>query len=600
MASWRVSLGLTLAIGAATAAWAQSPPTPLLGPQPGPSPVPQPGPPGARPAGPAIRIDPPAGALPTPLPQERTARPRPPTVTSRPLPALDHESAGWNRAEGGFPPTLWQGSGWANAGRLLERLPAPAGTPARHALARRLLMSAVARPDGAPAGAFLERRLAGLLALGDGAAAMALVRAVPEARLDGPRARPAAEAGLAGGAAADSCKLARRAEIDLTDLFWRRLLLACDAVDGHAERVRVGLDLLRDQGIDPGRAFTALVEGAVGLGDKPASLADLDPVTTFLALHAGVPIDAAAVARASPATLAVVARADRLPIEMRLAAGERAAMLGLIDGAQLAGLYAGLPVTPERLSDAVTDAGRHPGADGRAVLFQAARLELVPARRLERLAAGWQHARHGGAALAYGAAAAPLVREIAPSLDLAEHAPAAIRIALAVGDSRTAMRWLTLIGRRPGDERAMAAQAAAAPLLRLALGEDGPAWNAEAVARWSAGMGGPAAPSTAIGLALLASLGDLAASDQWIALSQDPAGPTAAVRASVTAIWFAQEAAARESRQGEQVALALIALGRESVPHPLAAFSALNGLRLGEETAAARRIAVEIALQAGL
>ena len=157
-----------------------------------------------------------------------------------------------------------------------------------------------------------------------------------------------------------------------------------------------------------------------------------------------------------------------------------------------------------------------------------------------------------------------------------------------------------MIGQRPGDERAMAAHAAAAPLVRLALSEDGPAWNAEAVRRWSAGMGGPAAPRTVVGLALLAALGDLAASDEWITLAQDPAGPAAAVPATVTAVWFAQEAAARESRLGEQAALALIALGGEPVPHPLAAFSALNGLRLADETEAGRRIAVEIALLAGL
>lgn len=104
-----------------------------------------------------------------------------------------------------------------------------------------------------------------------------------------------------------------------------------------------------------------------------------------------------------------------------------------------------------------------------------------------------------------------------------------------------------------------------------------------------------------VGLALLAALGDLAASDEWITLAQDPAGPAAAVPAGVTAVWFAQEAAARESRLGEQAALALIALGGEPVvPRPLAAFSALNGLRLADETEAGRRIAVEIALLAGL
>ncbi len=596
MRSWLASVGpagVVLAL-AASVALAQAPPTPLFGPPSIGSPSPQ------APAapGPPIRLDPPAGRTPTLLPQERVQRQRPPTVTSRPLAALDHESAGWTRAEGGFPPTLWQGSSWASAERLLNRLPTPSATPARHALARRLLMSAAARPEGAPPGAYLERRLALLVALGDAPSAMALVRAVPEARLDGPRARPAAEAALLAGAATDACKLARRTDIDLGDLFWRRLLLACDAVDGHADRVALGLALLRDQGHDPGPDFAALLDSAArrGEGEKPKLSSGLDAVMLLVAVKAGATIEPAAVADASPGLAAAMARSEALPIETRLAAGERAALHGLIDGPQLARLYEALPLPPERLAEAPAEAARRGGADGRAALFQAARLEIVPARRLERLALGWGQAREGKAGLAFAAAAAPLVREISPSMDLAPHAGAAIRIALAVGDGRTAMRWLSMIGQRPGDAGAMATHAATAPLVRLALGDEGPGWNADAVRRWSAGMGG----HTATGLALLASLGDLAASDEWIGLAQDPSGRVAAAPAATAAIWFAQEAAAREGRQGEQVTLALIALGPEPVPHPMAAFSALNGLRLAEETAIARRIAVEIALLAGL
>ncbi|WP_374444980.1 hypothetical protein [Stella sp.] len=592
MAGWPASAILALVLAAPAAA--QAPPTPLLTP-------PRPAAPAAAPeSGPPVRIPPAIGTPPTPLPQERGRTAPSPAVTARPLPALDHESAGWSQAEGGLGPDLWRGSAWTAAAPLLERLSAPAGTPARHALARRLLMSAAARPDGAPAGAFLERRLVRLLAVGDAAAAAALARAVPEARLDGPRARPAAEAALLGGSAADACRRARRADVDMADLFWRRLLVACDAIEGHGDRVRLGLDLLRDQGLDAGEAFTRLAEAAAGLGDKPATAAGLAAVEVALAIHAGVPAEPKALAAAPPAVAAAFARASALPPGVRLVAAEAAAGLGLVEPAVLAGLYAELPLPPERLADALSAAGGMPGADGRALLFQAARLEIVPGRRLERLAAGWDHAREHGAALAFGAAAAPLVREMSPSVDLAPHAAAAIRIALAAGDGRTAMRWLAMIGQRPGDAGAMAAHAAAAPLVRLALGEDGPAWNAEAAHRWTGAMGGPGSPRAAVGLALLAALGDLAASDEWIALIEAPPGRTAALPGAAAAVWFAQEAAARESRLGEQVALALLAVGRDAVPHPLAAFSALNGLRLAEQTGTARRIAVEIALLAGL
>lgn len=585
MRTWLASASVLLALTVPAAA--QAPPTPLLAPPPR----------DAAPGAP-VRIPPAIGAQPTPLPQERTRRPPPAAVTARPLAALDYESAGWSQAEGGLSPTMWQGSSWSGASRLLGRLPRASATPARHRLARRLLMSAAAKPDGAPAGAYLEERLVRLLSLGDAPAGAALARAVPDARLDGPRTRPAVEAALLSGATDDACKRARRAEVELGDLFWRRLLLACDAIDGRGEQVRLGLDLLREQGHALDEGFVRLVEAAAGRGEAPETSEGTDPVAVALAIHAGIPPAPDVLLSGPPATAAAFARSDRVSPERRLAAAERAARHGLVEPELLARLYAELPIPPERLAAPAAAADGQTGADGRALLYQAARLEIVPIRRLERLAAGWRHARAHGAALAFGAAAAPLVREMTPSLDLAPHAGAAIRIALAGGDAATAMRWLAMIGQRPGDERAMAAHAAAAPLVRLAMGEDGPVWNLDATRRWAAGMGGPESPRTVIGFALLAALGDLAASDAWIALSDDR--PPTALPGSAAAIWFAQEAAAREGRLGEQVALALIALGSEAVPHPLAAFSALNGLRLAEETASARAIAVEIALLAGL
>ncbi|MCC7273438.1 MAG: hypothetical protein IT561_12285 [Alphaproteobacteria bacterium] len=574
MAGWLASVAFTATVAAAAGALGQPAPTPLLGPP--------------------VRLETAPGTAPTPLPQERATRPRRDSgVTARPLPALDRESAGWTTAEGGFGTALWHASRWATVERLLGRLPA-AATPARHALARGLLMSAAARPEGAPDGAFLERRLAGLLALGDGPAAHALARALPAERLGGPLARPAAEAALLAGVPADACRAARRPELDTTELFWRRLLVACDALDGQGDRVALGLDLLREQGRDPGAAFVALVEAALG-GEKPAVDALPDGLAVVLAAKAGAAPTAAALAAAGPGVAAAIARADAMPPALRLAAAERMAARGLVDGTLLARLYAGLPLPPEALAEAAAGAAKDHGPAGRALLFQAARLQVVPAQRLERLAAGWRHAAAAGVPLAYAAAAAPLVAEISPSADLVPHAAAALRIAFAAGDVATADRWLTLVGARIGDRQALAVYAAAAPLLRLARGDEGPAWNAESAQRWSAAMGGPATSRTAVGLALLASLGDLADSDEWVALAREPDGPPPA-----SSVWFAQEAAAREARLGEQVALALIALGEAPVPHPLAAFSALNGLRLAEQTPAARRIALEIALLAGL
>lgn len=165
---------------------------------------------------------------------------------------------------------------------------------------------------------------------------------------------------------------------------------------------------------EPGGGFAALLEGAVGLGDKPAVAGPLDATTLFLAIQAAVPVEEKAVAQATPAIAAAVARTDSLPVALRLAAAERAAGAGLIEGALLGRLYAEFPLPPERLAEPLAEAEKHPGAEGRAVLYQAARLEVVPARRLERLAAGWRHARDGDAGLAFGLAAAPLVREVSP------------------------------------------------------------------------------------------------------------------------------------------------------------------------------------------
>ena len=572
----RAAAALLILLAAGTAA-GQTGPTPLVPP--------------------AVRTAPAApGATTTPLPQERTA-PLPRStggVTARPLPTLDLESAGRTEREGGLGAGLWQGSRWSTVERALALVPPPA-TPARHALSVRLLMSAAARPEDAPPGRLIERRLERLLAIGDARAAHALAGAVPAARLDGPRARLAAEAALLADSPAEACKRARADSADLADLFWRRLRLACDAVEGRGEQAALGLLVLREEGKEPGPAFVALVEAIAGRGDKPSIDTPPDPIVLLLAAHAGAALADAAVAGARPAVAAAIARDGRWPAAQRLAAGERSAARGLVDGGVLATLYAEVPVTAELLADPRATAAKDKGPAGRAALFQGARLQIVPLRRLDLLGEGWRHAQAAGIGLPFAAAAAPMVAEVSPSADLASQAGAAIRILLAADRVGAAARWLSAIGVRPGDGPAMATHGAAAPLLRLARGEEGPAWNAEAVARWTTGMGGESDPRAAIGLALLASLGDLAASDAWLALPAASHAPPPS-----TSLWFAQEAAAREARLGEQVALALAILGEAPVPHPLASFSALNGLRLAERTPEARRLAVEIALLAGL
>ncbi|MGE0723838.1 MAG: hypothetical protein AB7O45_05660 [Alphaproteobacteria bacterium] len=544
---------------------------------------------------PAVRTAPPApGIAPTPLPQERAAPlVRPGGVTARPLPSLDLESAGWTERERGLGAGLWQGSRWSTVERVLALVPPPV-TPARHDLARRLLMSAAARPEDAPPGRVIERRLERLLAIGDARSAHALAGAVPAARLDGPRARLAAEAALLAGAPADACKRAGSDAVDLADLFWRRLRIACDAIDGRADQAALGLLVLREENKDPGEGFVALAEAIAGRAEPRTLAAAPDAILLALGARAGAKLSDAALAAAGPAVATAIAHDQRWPVGQRLAAGERAAAHGLVDGPMLAALYAELPVAADALADPRAAAEADKGPAARAAIVQGARLQIVPARRLEVLALGWRHALADGAALAYAGAVAPMVEEITPSADLAPHAGAAIRILLGAGRAGRAARWLAVVGARPGDETAMAAHAAAAPLVRLARGEEGPAWNADAVRRWTAGMGGDGDPRAAIGLALLAALGDLAASDAWLALATPAPTPVPST------LWFAQEAAAREARLGEQVALALAILGERAVPHPLASFSALNGLRLAERTPEARRLAVEIALLAGI
>ncbi|MGE0713964.1 MAG: hypothetical protein AB7P02_00870 [Alphaproteobacteria bacterium] len=574
MQGWLASVLATVALVGTAAA--QAPPTPLIGP-------------------PSMRLERAPGMAPGPLPQERPSlerverQRRESGISARPLPALDGESAGWNESEGGLGAALWQGSRWAAVERLLDLLPAAATTPARLALARRLVMSASVRPEATPAGAFAERRMAALMALGDAAAAATLGRRLTVERLPAAVGRLAAEAEMASGGRAEACRAARRPEADADDLFWRKLRIACDALDIQYDRVVLGLDLLREQGKDPGDAFTALVEAAVG-EDKPATAAMPDVLSALLATSAGIP--PAPGAQLPIVIAAMVARAEKLKPADRLPHAERAAAVGLIDGALFTRLYVELPVDQKGLGAVPAVEA---GAAGPAALLQQALLQMVPGLRLERLAAGWRRAVTTGAPFAYAQAASPLVAEISPSADLMPYAPAVIRIALAGGDVHTALRWTEAVGARMGDAMAAETYQGAVALLRLAMGDEGPEWNPTAADRWATAMGGTQAPRTLVGLTLFAALGEAAGGDAWLGFPHAPSTPP-----PDASLLFALEAAARERRLGEQTALALTAMGGALVPHPLAASAAIKSLRFTDQAAAARHIALEIALAAGL
>lgn len=532
----------------------------------------------------------PAAILPAPaaLPPEDPVAPLPgaaPAIQMTVLGAPDPASVGLLETAGPLGEDLWRGLDRAFVAGVVQRLPAPVASPTLRGLVRRLLVTQSEIPAAQPnAYDLLQAKLDRLYAAGDAGdlAAMAAIAPVGQGTPDSLRAR------LLDGlivAAPDTrlCPLARQWAGHGDD---RALAVdvVCRALGADAEGARLGLALLAEHNaVSP--AFGLLVGAALG-ADRPkvAAIPGDDLLLIFLATRLNIALSPETMA-AAPLLAAPLLVAAKGPADLRAQAMERAAAAGVLDGDTLAGLYRTISSTPP--------AARPPGAvAARAAAWKEFDEASGPAVRAQAMVAFAAAAR----AAVGTAAAAETVANALGSLSDAGLPPALaarlVRLALAADDEDAAMAQYAQLRRRP----------TAPDLSRL--------WPYEAVSlnplgglpegaadfARSIGTAPPAARQKALTAAVLHGLGlpVPAALDSGVGAVDPFALPSGLVGRLDDAL--------AAGRQGEALGIAVAMLGAgplgEVDPAVLAkALATLKAIGLDSQ---ARRLAVEVLLDAGL
>jgi hypothetical protein len=537
-------------------------------------------------------VPPPPGAGPA-IPETASppapAQPVDETIKATPLAPVD---AAWigtlSDTARPLPQSMWQGTPRTLVAAALP-LVAPSTSPTLQDLARRLLLSNAIAPAGQdepdhPALAAL--RVDRLMALGEVGGALAVLETLPSTLRTDELDRRRVELRFAANDAESGCREVQNSIARYQSLWWDRALIACQALAGDQAKASLGLDLLHEQKAPPDTGFDALVHALGGRAVKLDKLARPTPMLMTLLAAAKMALPADAVAAADLTSLRGWVGNEAVPPIQRLAAAERAAMLGAIPPEALADLYAKVEFKPEELGAAITQSKAPATPRDRALLYQVARDDPAAGIRATALGALLTEAKKHGAFLATARVVGPILTELPPGRDLGAFAADAARALYAAGRPAAAAPWLALV--EPGT----------APLLvslsRLAT--ENPARTGPDKSDGKSVVVAPAAQMT-LALALSTAFegtDDPGAWAPFVAGAHDGSLPSAA-------IWLDQQQAAAGRRVGETVLTTLILAraGDNLSSEPIVLARVVAGLKAVHLDGEARALALEAALAAG-
>lgn len=535
-----------------------------------------------------------------------------PAIQVDKLGAPDDDALGaLDPSQGGLGLDLWQGSARELVVRLIPALPDAIPSPALRDLQRRLLLSTAIPPAG-PKGdgpGLLALRAQKLLSSGDLAGLKALSDVVPASGSDEALTRLKVETSLIDGKTAAMCPDVAAAIHQYPNAYWQKIQIFCQALAKKPQLAEMGIGLLHDEGEDKDAAFFTLID--ILLGDRNAKLTSLANATPLhlammRAVKRALPEDV--LRSPSPVTLRAVAMSKDQPIELRLAAAERATQVGALSPDALREIYDAVPISPDELKTALAKAQADYGPKARVLLYRAAKAQTVPAARAEALRAALDLARSAGVFDLAVAVNLPLIEGLVPAPELDFAALDQGRALFSAGETDKAQAWLALARvDAASNPDSAAAVTGLWPYMLLASAAPGPWDDAQFAAWYAAQKADKDAAEARLAderaerlLGLLAALGTPVPLSAWQALLSDPDGEPAGM--PPLAIWQALKDASANGRRGESVALVLLAIGAAGPANanPVAldaAIEALHKLGLDQD---ARRIAVEAALASGV
>jgi len=557
--------------------------------------------------GPIQLVPPPTPApstttIPAPLPQPTNLAPDRDAVVPAgendivvaPLQPIDSAWAGTiDENNGGFPHIMWIGTPRGIVSAALPLLQ-PSTSPVLSGLAWRLLLSDADSPVGDEppnTPGLLALRIDRLYALGIVSDAPPLFEristSVPNEMID----RDHIELRFAANDSEGACRDVNEHIARYQGNWWDRALIACQALAGDKAKAALGLSLLADQKTPADPAFAALVARLAGQKVKFTQLPDPTPMRLALLAKAKLPLPPDALASAGPAALYGYATNDAVPPEERLAAAERAALLGALPSEDLDTLYGKISFKPEELAAAQKAVKPPADARGRALLFMLAGGATEPKARVAAMTLLLADARKRHAFMLTARLLAPRLVQLVPADSDPGFAADAARALIAAGHADLASPWIA------------AAQDNAVLVVSRMTGRGKPQIEPALLKDAIAGLAArdPANAPYRADL-LLAALSALGVERPSLDQAPDLRAPARQATLPNAALWQEQQRAADSRRFGETVLTTLLIANSngELTGEPIVLARAISGLRAVGLDGEAHALAVEAALEAGL
>ncbi len=562
-----------------------------------------------------LKRDPPPLAEPAPAeaPADRTDAVAAPSsskdeIVVNSLDAVNVDAVGLiGPAEKGFETDLWAGAPWPVVASLMPRMPESSVSPSIRSLASRLLLSRGVVPEGKPANvSFIRLRVDRLIAMGDVANALALLRLIPEESRDEKFAQTESELLFFDGNSADACGRVAANTGRYNGLYWRQAQAFCLALTGDHARAALIADLMREQEAAVPAVFFAVIERLGGLKNADAELPPTPGgLMLSMAIEAGYALDELIIKNGAPAAVRQIALSTKVDPELRLRAIERALAVGALSGSEAVESYRRFPFDEAELRNPITTAEGNWSPRIRALLVRTAATQPVPLGKAEVLRRAWQLAKERGGLAETVRASLPVVADMRPSAALPDFAGQAARILFAGGRIVEAMEWYGIVA--ADSERAPEIKQAAEslwPIAAIAGAADAAPVDAERLRGLLRDLRRDdpenAQRRALVYFSVLEAVGREVPADIWRDLLN---GPMVSLEPGLNRAWRnALDDAVGGGRAGE-VALLVVAgagaTGDSTFASNAAGYKAILGLRnvgLGED---ARRLAVETALAAG-
>jgi hypothetical protein len=503
------------------------------------------------------------------------------------LDPIDPSTAGiLAEAEGGFPAAMWRGSSRERVEALLPRLPVTSPSPVMRSLARRLLLSGAALPDGPGKGpSLLGLRVERLFASGAVDEAMALSRLAPPGFRDPEVDRVVAEIGFLTGDNQSACGRVEQAiAAGGTGSFWLKRLGFCRALLNERDAARLATELLRELGDVGDEQFFAMLSILLGDGGRrPNTFGDISALHLAMLRAARAEVPENGVTTTAPAVLRALATAPNATVDVRLAATLAAEPLGVVTTDALVQLFKSVPFKSEEIANPKTI--ENATLMRRiALAYRVAEAQSIKAAQAEAIRDALALARSAKVYPSMARALKAPLAQVTPEVDLIWFAGEAGIALLTAGDLAAARPWFDLARAQVSKAQPEAVRAIIDlwPLFQLGALER-PAWDPAILKRWHEG------------LVLLpddkrrARLETTVAALDAVGFDVDPAvwstivdGTNTPPSAPASAILLrALRAAADAGRIGETVVLALIALGEAGPVQttPIALDAVLRALR---------------------